>query len=178
MRWMWIDRILELQPGQRLVATKNVSMAEDHLHDHFPEQPAGPGPIPATARPAMPIMPASLIIEGVAQTSGILVGHAGGFREKVLLAKITRAELEQDAVPGDTLRYEATIQSISPQGASTQASIGLRRAGAREFAPIGRVDLMFTHADQAMEMGGIPLPANNFVFGEGFRTLLRTSGFG
>lgn len=172
MRWMWIDRILALEPGVRLVAVKNVSMAEDHLHDHFP---AGEGGVMA-----LPIMPASLIIEGVAQSAGILVGHAGGFREKVLLAKITRAELERDAAPGDTLRYTATIQSISPQGASTQGTVELRRAGATDFAPIGRVDLMFSHADQAMDLkvGGVSLPRENFVFGEGFRTLLRTSGFG
>ena len=78
MRWIWIDRVVELVPRERLVAIKNVSLAEDHLHDHF----AAEG-----SRPAMPVMPASLIIEGMAQTAGILVGHAEGFREKVILAK-------------------------------------------------------------------------------------------
>ena len=120
MRWMWIDRVLELEPGRRLVAVKNVSMAEEHLHDHFPPRD---GATPGGARPATPIMPGCLVIEGMAQSAGILVGHAGGFREKVLLAKITRAELEGDAVPGDTLRYTATIQSLSPQGASTQGLV-------------------------------------------------------
>jgi 3-hydroxyacyl-[acyl-carrier-protein] dehydratase len=169
MRWMWIDRILELEPGRRLVAIKNVSMAEEHLHDHFPA---------ARGVSALPIMPASLIIEGMAQSAGILVGHAGGFAEKVLLAKISRAELDADAGPGDSLRYTATIQSLSPQGASTGGVVEVRRAGAAEFAPIGRIDLMFSHADQAMDLrvGGVALPRENFVFGEGFRTLLRTSG--
>ena len=36
MRWMWIDRIIELVPRQRLVAIKHISLAEEHLHDHFP----------------------------------------------------------------------------------------------------------------------------------------------
>ena len=36
MRWMWIDRILELDSNERLVAVKNVSLAEEYLHDHFP----------------------------------------------------------------------------------------------------------------------------------------------
>ncbi|MHC4652492.1 MAG: hotdog family protein, partial [Planctomycetota bacterium] len=62
---MWIDRIVELDPGQRLVAIKNVSLAEEHLHDHFPAQ---------GDREALPVMPASLMIEGMAQTAGILVG--------------------------------------------------------------------------------------------------------
>ncbi len=185
MRWMWIDRILSLDPGQRLVAVKNISMAEEHLHDHFPAvgesvgRPAAAVVGQPTPRAAMPIMPATLIIEGMAQSAGILVGHAGQFKQKVLLAKITRAEIEQDAVPGDTLRYTATIQSLSPQGASTQGVVELRRAGAGEFTPIGRVDLMFSHVDQAMSgVGGVEMPRENFVFGEAFKTLLRTSGFG
>ena len=36
MRWLWIDRIVELVPRQRLVAIKNVTLAEEHLQDHFP----------------------------------------------------------------------------------------------------------------------------------------------
>lgn len=182
MRWMWIDRIIELDTGKRLVAIKHVSMAEEHLHDHFPAEPGvhdEPGGADARAlRPALPIMPASLIIEGMAQSAGILVGHANEFREKVLLAKIARAELDADAGPGDTLRYTATIQSLSEQGASTAGVVERRRAAEAEFAPIGRIDLMFSHADNAMDMrvGGVTLPRENFVFGEGFRTLLRTSG--
>ena len=85
MRWMWIDRIVEHEAGVRLVAVKNVSLAEAHLHDHFPGNP---------------IMPAALIIEGVAQTSGIMVGAINNFAEKVLLAKIAKVELSADARPG------------------------------------------------------------------------------
>ena len=36
MRWMWIDKIVEFHDRERLVAIKNVSLAEEHLHDHFP----------------------------------------------------------------------------------------------------------------------------------------------
>ncbi|MEY4786704.1 MAG: hypothetical protein RL692_598, partial [Planctomycetota bacterium] len=36
MRWLWIDAILLHEPNARLVAIKNVSLAEDHLHQHFP----------------------------------------------------------------------------------------------------------------------------------------------
>ena len=84
MRWMWIDRIVELVPRERLVAIKNISMAEEHLHDHFAATPQ---------RPAMPVMPASLIVEGMAQTAGMLVGHASDFKEQVILAKVLQAEL-------------------------------------------------------------------------------------
>ncbi len=40
MRWMWIDRIVEVEPNQRFAAIKNVSLAEEYLHDHFPADEA------------------------------------------------------------------------------------------------------------------------------------------
>src|SRR5262245_21702757 len=110
MRWMWIDRVVELEPRRRLVAVKNISLAEEHLHDHFPAGEGGP---------ALPVMPASLILEGMAQTAGILVGHAESFRHKVILAKIGRAEITRDAGPGMTLRYTAEIERMDEAGAAT-----------------------------------------------------------
>lgn len=173
MRWMWIDRIVELVPRERLVAIKNVSLAEDHLHDHFP---ATPGENGGAGRAALPVMPGSLIVEGMAQTAGILVGHAEGFREKVILAKVGRAQLDADATPGTTLRYTATLVQQSDLGASTRGTVELLdharpQAG---FVEIGRIDLMFSHLDR--NMAGIEFPEHNFVFSESFRTLLRSSG--
>tara|TARA_R110000782_G_scaffold57258_12_gene119670 strand:- start:5329 stop:5850 length:522 start_codon:yes stop_codon:yes gene_type:complete len=168
MRWMWIDRIVELVPRQRLVAIKQVSMAEEHLHDHF----AASG-----SRPPTPIMPASLIVEGMAQSAGVLVGHAEGFKEKVVLAKVSRAELDFDALPGDTLRYTAEIEQFSPVGASTKGTIELiswTAAGPAEPRVLGRVDLIFSHLDN--NMGGEVYPEHNFVFSESFATLLSLSG--
>lgn len=171
MRWMWIDRIVELEPRRRLVALKNVSLAEDHLHDHFPA---------SSGLPALPIMPASLIIEGMAQAAGILVGHAGGFREKVILAKVNHAELTRDATPGMALRYTATIERLDENGAATRGVVELiawhapALRGMPGVEEIGRIDLMFSHIDR--NLAGVEFPEHNFVFGESFRTLLRTSG--
>jgi len=64
MRWIWIDKFLEFKSGEFARAVKNLTLAEEHLHDHFP---------------GYPVMPASLIIEGLAQTGGILVGEARAF---------------------------------------------------------------------------------------------------
>ena len=140
MRWMWIDRIVSLEPGRRLVAIKNISLAEDHLHDHFAADAS-------RSLPASPIMPASLIIEGMAQSAGILVGHAEGFREKVILAKIGLAELTHDAPPGFALRYTATIRSMDSLGAATEGLIELVDPATGTATPIGRIDLMFSHID-------------------------------
>ena len=159
MRWMWIDRIVSIEKGRRLVAVKNVSMAEEHLHDHFP---------------GAPVMPASLIIEGMAQTAGILVGHAEDFREKVILAKVSKAELSEDAIPGYTLRYTATIQQMDKAGASTAGTVELIDAATGSTRQIGAIDLMFSHIDQ--NMAGAEFPEHNFVFSDLFKTLLESSG--
>lgn len=158
-----------MAPGERLVAVKSVTLAEEHVHDHFAaDEGAG--------LPAAPIMPFSLIIEGMAQASGILVGHAGGFEEKVILAKISRAEVECEAAPGQTLRYTATIDRLDSSGASTRGVIELFDHAEPEagYVRIGRVDLLFSHIDN--NRSGLAFPEHNFVFGEGFKTLLRTSG--
>jgi 3-hydroxyacyl-[acyl-carrier-protein] dehydratase len=174
MRWMWIDRVVELKPRERLVAVKNVSMAEEHLHDHFAADAE-------RGLAAAPIMPASLIIEGMAQTGGILVGHAEGFREKVILAKIGKAELQREATPGCVLRYTADVERMDAVGAAIRGTVELfdpAKASAG-FVAIGHVDLVFSHLDQNMGgagQTGSDFPAHNFVFGEGFKTLLRSSG--
>ena len=149
MRWIWIDRFIDFQPGKSATAIKNVTLAEEHLHDHWS---------------AWPVMPFALIIEGMAQTGGILVGHARQFREKVILAKITRAEIDELVVPGDQLEYHAELTNIS-EGAAAIAGV-IRRNG----QIIGRVELMFSHIDQ--NLSGKRFPEENFVFTEQFRRLL------
>lgn len=155
MRWIWIDKFVEFEPGRRAVAVKNLTLAEEHLHDHFP---------------GYPIMPASLMIEGMAQTAGILVGHARDFREKVILAKIRTASFTDVARPGDTLCYEAVVEQIADQGASTQGTI------TRNGEPFGQVDLFFSHIDQ--NVSGLKFPEENFVFTDQFKSLLRMYNLG
>ncbi len=167
MRWMWIDRVIELVPRERMVAVKNVTLAEEHLHDHFAA---------SETESALPIMPAALMIEGMAQTAGVLVGHAEGFREKVVLAKVSDATIEADVGPGMTIRYTAEITQMDEQGAATRGTIEVldhADAGAG-YQKIGEVTLMFSHLDK--NRAGMTFPEHNFVFGESFKTLLSTSG--
>jgi len=151
MRWIWIDKFVEFESGKRAVALKNLTQAEEHLHDHFP---------------GYPVMPASLMIEGMAQTAGILVGEERDFKEKVILAKIQKAVFDGLAVPGDQLKYEATIERMDDQGAMTSGTVY------RNGETFGTVDLFFSHVDQNMK--GLNLPKENFVFTEEFKALLRT----
>lgn len=149
MRWFWIDRFEEFEPGKRAVAVKCVSLAEEHLHDHMP---------------AYPLMPNSLIIEGMAQTGGILVGQMRNFEEKVVLAKITKAVFHRHVRPGDRIRHEAVVESISEGGASIQGTVTC------DGEPVADIALMYSHIDQ--NLGGMEFPEENFVFHEGFQLLL------
>ena len=151
MRWFWVDKFVEFESGKRAVGIKNLTLAEDHLHDHFP---------------GFPVMPASLMIEGMAQTAGILVGEARHFSEKVILAKIKQASFEGLARPGQQLRYEAVIESVTEQAAMTSGRIYC------DGRPIGKVDIVFSHIDQNLR--GLNFPEENFVFHEEFMSLLPT----
>lgn len=141
MRWIWIDRFLEFEPGKSAKAVKNLSTAEDVFADHFP---------------GYPIMPGTLILEGLAQTGGILVGQANDYREKVVLAKILRATFHRDALAGEELIYEVELLHLRPEGASVQG----RALAAGSL--VAEAEIFFAHLDQnrAKQMFG----DHNFVF--------------
>jgi len=115
-------------------------------------------------------MPHSLIVEGMAQTAGILVGEAGNFSEKVILAKIGRATFHRLTRPGDTLYYFARINQLNEAGASIE---GIVRAGADSSASlVAEIELMFSHIDK--NLAGAAFPEHNFVFSDQFRDLLKS----
>ena len=154
MRWIWIDKFVEFDSGKRAVAIKNVTLAEEHLHDHFP---------------GFPVMPECLMIEAMAQTSGILVGEAKRFKEKVILAKIKKCAFFDYVKPGDTIKLEAKIESIAPEAASTSGKI------TRGEKLIAEIDLIFSHIDR--NLAGREFPEENFVFTEMFKSLMRGVAF-
>jgi len=151
MRWIWIDKFTEFTPKTSATAIKNVSLAEEHLHDLYP---------------AFPIVPHSLIVEGMAQTAGILVGEARNFEEKVILAKVGRATFHRLVRPGETIAYSAKIEQLNESGASIAGTV---TSGSDLVAEIS---LMFSHIDQ--NLAGLEFPEHNFVFTEQFTELLKT----
>ena len=150
MRWIWIDKFTEFTSRQSATAVKNVSLAEEHLHDLYP---------------AFPIVPNSLIIEGMAQTAGILVGEARNFEEKVILAKVGKATFHRLVRPGETITYSAKIEQLNEQGASIQGTVKV------ENESVADIELMFSHIDQ--NIAGVRFPEHNFVFTEQFTELLK-----
>ena len=157
MRWMWIDKIESLESGKKACALKNCSLAEEHVHDHFP---------------GFPTHPASLIIEGMAQTAGILVGEARHFEEKVILAKISKAKFYTEAHPGDQLRFYAEIVSVDEAFGRTEGKVYKSIDGNKQAELLAEIDLMFSHIDQ--NTSGIKFPEENFVFTDQFAQLLRS----
>lgn len=141
MRWIWIDKFVEFRSGEYARAIKNLTLAEEHLHDHLP---------------GYPVMPASLIIEGLAQTGGILVGEASGFAEKVVLAKIPRAEFFGVACAGDQLIYEVSLTDLRSEGAVVDCKAWL------DGELLADVEIVFAHLDNSRsnQMFG----PKNFVF--------------
>jgi len=151
VRWIWIDKFVEFETRKRAVAVKNVSLAEEHLHDHFP---------------GYPVMPPSLMIEAMAQTSGILVGEARDFQEKVILAKVGKAVFHDLVLPGDQIRLEAQVDNIAEEAATISGTIRC------EGKLIAEISLMFSHIDK--NLGGVEFPKENFVFdNEQFMDLIR-----
>jgi len=154
MRWLWIDRFLEFERAKRARALKNLSVAEDVFRDHFP---------------GYPIMPAALMLEGLAQTGGILVGEANDFQEKVVLAKIVWARFQREAVAGQVLIYDVDILVLRPEGASVQGKVFAGVAGepvesyaGRDKTPLGEAEIFFAHLDKARSQQ--IFGDHNFVF--------------
>ena len=94
--FLLVDRIIELEPGKRIVGIKNVTMNEPFFVGHFPN---------------FPVMPGVLIIEAMAQTGGVLALHDAtiGSDKLVLFAAIEEAKFRRPVVPGDQLRLELEV---------------------------------------------------------------------
>jgi 3-hydroxyacyl-[acyl-carrier-protein] dehydratase len=147
MRWFWIDRFVEFERGRRAVAIKTVSMAEEQLDDYSP---------------GFPITPVSLIIEGMAQTAGLLIGEMGGFEHRVVLAKIGKAIFQRPVRPGEVLRYEAVIGDVKGDGAlaSVTAHVGEEQ--------VGEVEFMFAFLDERFPSGPLFEPVDFVAMLRGF----------
>jgi len=151
MRWTWIDRFVSFESGKTATAVKNLSLAEDHFADHFP---------------GFPVMPAPLILEGLAQTGGILVGEANRYEKNVVLAKIT-AQFHRDAMAGEQLTYTTTLADLNETGARVSATA----YSAGEL--VVEADIMFAHVTPAQLPSG--LPDTKFVFRGELAHLLRAA---
>lgn len=93
MRFSQLDRIIDLQPGEKLEAVKGLSLAEDYLQDHFPK---------------FPVMPGVLMLEAMFQASMWLIYATDGFaKSTVTLAESNQVRFGDFIEPGKQLRVVA-----------------------------------------------------------------------
>ncbi len=94
--FLLVDRVVELEPGKKVVAIKNVSFNESFFQGHFP---------------GAPVMPGVLIIEAMAQAGAVLILHDMKDREGKLVyfAGIDKARFRRPVQPGDQLRMTLEV---------------------------------------------------------------------
>jgi len=94
--FLLVDRVVELLPGERILALKNVTMNEPFFQGHFPGHP---------------VMPGVLLVEGMAQAGAILMTHDLEDRDSKLIyfMGIEKARFRRPVTPGDQLHYEVGV---------------------------------------------------------------------
>lgn len=145
MRFTLLDRITDLQPGVRIEAIKNLSLAEEYLGDHFP---------------LFPVMPGVLMLEAMTQCGGWLVRASEDFRHSMVVLAEARAVKYADFVrPGQVLTVSAEIlgqdqreTKLKAQGAvngsvSVSARLVLRRYNLADENPLRRATDESVRAD-------------------------------
>jgi 3-hydroxyacyl-[acyl-carrier-protein] dehydratase len=142
MRWFWIDRFTSFESGTCASAVKNISLSEEALDDYMPGRPS---------------LPNALIIEGMAQTAGLLVAEVNQFQDRVVLAKVGKAIFHLPARNGDQLRFQAKIEDRRDDGAIV--------SGTTHIDGKLQAEIELTFAFLGERFGNRPLFPNNDLLG-------------
>ncbi len=135
MKFVLIDRIIELVPGQRIRAVKALTLAEEYLADHFPR---------------FPVMPGVLMIEALVQASAWLVRETEDYAHSMLLLSEARNVTYKNFVaPGQTLEVTVEAKSIE---ATASRFVGTGRCGDVEMV---KAHLSLRHFNLAEEDVGL-----------------------
>jgi 3-hydroxyacyl-[acyl-carrier-protein] dehydratase len=97
MRFSLLDRVVQFEPGARLTAVKNLSLAEEYLADHFPRAP---------------VMPGVLMLEALVQAAAWLVRASEDFAHSIVVLKAARGiKFANFVEPGQSLTIQVQLQS-------------------------------------------------------------------
>jgi 3-hydroxymyristoyl/3-hydroxydecanoyl-(acyl carrier protein) dehydratase len=110
MRYYLLDRITLLEPPSRARGVKAVALSEDYLADHFPRYPT---------------MPGALLLESLAQLSGVLLERSAekvqGADVQAVLTTVERAKFRALVRPGDLLELESEVLQLAEEGGRVRA---------------------------------------------------------
>lgn len=97
--FLLVDRILDYEPGRRVLGLKNVTVNEPFFPGHFPDEP---------------IMPGVLLIEALAQTGAVFIYRNQGAKDEklVLFTGVDKVKFRQRVVPGDQVILEVTAKTL------------------------------------------------------------------
>lgn len=132
MRFLLVDRVLRLEPGEEILALKNVCQSEDVFADHFPGRP---------------IMPGSLIVETCDQASRLLLGESTGFAGLPVLEQVLNGKFRRFVQPGDQLQVRVVVVSRTSESAEVRATVSV------DERPVAQVSLAYRIVEAARDSG-------------------------
>lgn len=93
MGYVFVDRVDECEPGERVVAVKALALNEELFRDHFP---------------GMPVLPGTMILEGFVQAARHCLAALPGGHDRWILREVSNMKFNRFAVPGETVRLEVS----------------------------------------------------------------------
>jgi 3-hydroxyacyl-[acyl-carrier-protein] dehydratase len=106
MRFLLVDRILDYQKGTFIIGSKDITMSEDFLADHFPR---------------FPVMPGVLQLEAISQLTSWLIFVSNDFKFKGILSELGTIKFRDFVKPGDQLIIEVTLELMDNEGVEFNA---------------------------------------------------------
>jgi len=104
VKFILLDKVTDLVPGQKVEAVKALSLAEEYLGDHFP---------------SFPVLPGVMMIEALVQTAAMLVRVTNGFdKSMVILQEARNVKYKSFVKPGNVLRMSVTAKTIERESSS------------------------------------------------------------
>jgi len=135
MRFILLDKITDLIPGEKVSAIKNLSLAEEYLADHFP---------------AFPVLPGVLIIEAFVQAAAMLVRVTNDFSHSiVVLSEARNVKYKSFVKPGNTMSLSLTAKNV---GETESSFSGIARIGDQEIVTARLKLRHFNLADEDKSM--------------------------